>query len=41
MWHGPYIIKRVLQKGAYELCDYEANALSQPCNGLYLKNYYA
>ena len=40
MWHGPYIVKNVLQKCAYELCDYEANALSQPHNGLYLKKYY-
>eukprot|EP00253_Pinus_taeda_P009088 PITA_09088 len=41
MWHGPYIAKRVLQKGAYDLCDYEGNTLSQPHNGLYLKKYYA
>lgn len=37
MWHGPYIVKHVLQKGAYELADYEDNALAQPHNGLYLK----
>lgn len=30
MWHGPYIVKFVLQKGTYELFDYEGNALSQP-----------
>lgn len=41
MWHGPYIVKRVLQKGTHELVDYEGNALSQPQNGLYLKKYYA
>ena len=41
MWHGPHIFNRVLQRGAYELCDYEGNALSQPRNGLYLKKYYA
>ena len=23
MWHGPYMIKHVLEKGAYELVDYE------------------
>ena len=40
MWHGSYIIKYVLQKGACELVDYKGNALSQPQNGLYLKNYY-
>lgn len=36
-WHGPYIIKCVLKKGAYELTDYEGNILAEPCNGLYLK----
>eukprot|EP00253_Pinus_taeda_P018202 PITA_18202 len=41
MWHGPYIIKRVLQKGAYELIDYKGNPLDRPRNGLYLKKYYA
>jgi hypothetical protein len=23
MWHGPYIIKHVLHRGAYELVDYD------------------
>lgn len=41
MWLGPYIVKRVLQKGAYELVDYEGNPLDKPRNGLYLKKYYA
>ena len=41
MWHGPYIIKHVLQNGAYELIDYEGHPLEQPRNGLYLKKYYA
>ena len=41
MWRGPYIIKRVLEKGAYELVDYEGTALVEPRNGLYLKKYYA
>ena len=41
MWHRPYIVKRVLQKGAYELIDYEGNPLDKPWNGLYLKKYYA
>ena len=40
MWHGPYIVKCALQKGTYELVDYEGNALSQPQTGLYLKKYY-
>eukprot|EP00253_Pinus_taeda_P030407 PITA_30407 len=41
VWHGPYIVKRVFQKGAYELIDYEGNPLDKPRNGLYLKKYYA
>ena len=41
MWHGPYIIKCVLQNGAYELSDYEGHPPEQPRNGLYLKKYYA
>ena len=38
MWHGPYMVKRVLEKGASELVDYEGIALAKPRNGLYLKN---
>ena len=41
MWHGPYVVKRVLEKGAYELVDYEGTALAEPRNGIYLKKYYA
>ena len=41
MWNGLYIVKCVLQKGAYELIDYEGNPLDKPRNGLYLKKYYA
>ena len=41
MWHGPYVVKRVLEKGAYDLVDYEGTALVEPRNGLYLKKYYA
>ena len=41
LWMGPYIVKRVLAKGAYELMDYDGIPLAQPCNGLYLKRYYA
>ena len=40
MWHGPYVIKCVLEKGAYELVDYEGIALAEPRIGLYLKKYY-
>ena len=41
LWHGPYIVKRVLAKGAYELVDYNGIPLAYPRNGLYLKCYYA
>jgi hypothetical protein len=41
MWQGPYIVRRVLEKGAYELVDYDGIPLSEPINGLYLKKYYA
>jgi hypothetical protein len=41
MWRGPYIVKCVLEKGAYELVDYDGIPLSEPQNGLYLKKYYA
>jgi hypothetical protein len=41
MWRGPYIIRRVLGKGAYELVDYDGIPLSEARNGLYLKKYYA
>ena len=41
MWHGPYVVKRVLEKGSYELVYYEGTTLAEPRNGIYLKNYYA
>jgi hypothetical protein len=41
MWRGPYIFRQVLEKGAYELVDYDGIHLSEPRNGLYLKKYYA
>ena len=28
LWHGPYIFKRILVKGAYELLDYDEIPLS-------------
>ena len=37
MWHGSYIISRVLEKGAYELMDYDRIPLGEPRNRLYLK----
>jgi hypothetical protein len=39
MWRGPYIIRRFLEKGAYELVDYDGIPSSEPRNGLYLKYY--
>jgi len=41
MWHGPYIVKCVLKKVAYELIHYEGNPFDKPHIGLYLKKYYA
>jgi hypothetical protein len=41
MWRGPYIVRQVLEKGAYELVDYNGIPLNEPRNGLYLKKYYA
>ena len=41
LWHGPYIIKCVLKRGAYDIVYYDGNHLSEPHNGLYLKNYCA
>lgn len=41
MWHGPYIVKCALEKGAYEIIDYDKIPLGKPINGLYLKRYYA
>ena len=41
MWHRPYVVKRKLAKGAYELVDFDRVSLGKPRNGLYLKRYYA
>ena len=41
MWSGPYIVSKVLEKGAYELVDYDGIPFGKPHNGLYLKGYYA
>ena len=41
MWHGPYIVKNVLEEGAYELVDYDGVSLGKPRNGIYLKKYNA
>jgi hypothetical protein len=41
MWHGLYIVKRVLEKGDYELLDYDGIPLRELRNGIYLKKYYS
>ena len=41
MWLGPYVVSKVLKKGAYELINFDGNKLPEHRNGLYLKNYYA
>jgi len=41
MWFGSFIVKEVLEKGAYYLVDFEGNFLAEPRNGLYLKKYYS
>ena len=40
MRNGPYVVKWVLERGTYELEDYERTTLEEPRNGLYLKKYY-
>jgi len=30
MWHGPYIVSLFLEKGAYELVDYDGIPLGEP-----------
>ena len=41
MWDGPYVVSRVLDKGAYELIDYDQIPLGDPRNGIYLTIYCA
>ena len=41
LWHGPYIVKRVLHRGTYELVYYDIISLGEPRNRIYLKKYYA
>ena len=37
MRNGPYVVKRVLERGTYELEDYEGTTLEELRNGLYIK----
>ena len=41
MWYSPFVISKVLEKGAYKLVDYDGIPLGQPRNRLYMKRYYA
>ena len=36
MWYGPFVISKVLEKGAYECVDYDEIPFRKPRNGLYL-----
>lgn len=39
-WEGPFIIEKVLGKGAYQLMDLNGDMHERPINGQYLKKYY-
>ncbi|XP_050368989.1 uncharacterized protein LOC126787100 [Argentina anserina] len=39
-WEGPYVIDRVMGKGAYYLRDTDGNAHRNPMNGRHLKKYF-
>jgi hypothetical protein len=41
MWFEPFVVKEVLDNGAYCLVDFEGNSLAKPRNGLYLKKYHS
>ena len=41
MWYSPFVISKVLEKGAYEIVEYDGIPLGKPRNGFYLKRYYA
>ena len=41
MWYGPFIMSKVLEKGSYELVDYDGIPFGKPQNWLCLKRYYA
>jgi len=41
LWHGPYIIKRVLDRGTYELFNYNGIYLGEAQNRIYIKKYYS
>ena len=37
MWYVPFIMSKVLEKGAYEIVDYDGIYFGKPHNGLYQK----
>ncbi|XP_059650570.1 uncharacterized protein LOC132296379 [Cornus florida] len=39
-WEGPYLVERVLRKGAYRLMDIDEKSHKHPVNGVYLKEYH-
>ena len=41
MWYGPYIVSKFLEKGTYELVDYDGIPFGKPHNGLCLETYYS
>ena len=41
MLYGPFIVSKVLEKGAYEIMDYDKDPFGKPHNGLYMKRDYA
>jgi len=41
MKYVPFIIKKVFNKGPYDLVDFNGNVLPEPINGIYLKKCYA
>jgi hypothetical protein len=41
MWFRPFIVKELLEKGAYHVVYFERNSLEETINGIYLKKYYS
>ena len=41
MWYVPYVVQHFIGKGAYTLIDSDGQLLENPCNGIYLKIFYA
>ena len=39
-WEGPFLISKVLGKGAYQLQDLDSQSHSNPINGRFLKKYH-